>query len=119
MSLPKMVTKVYPILLPEAAWKLLGMYHVVLNRQLLESGYRQSNLAKTLGAILTQYLVANEKWIREEFYRVKAEVARDDIPRFYDSDQLARIETASATEIPNALRIGWSGRVKRANGRAA
>lgn len=112
----RLFTKTLPIPMPESSWKLLGMYLAVMNYRLLERKRPQANLSKTIGAIVTQYLVQHEQWIREEFYRVKADVwNRGTVARFFDADQLADIESASASEIPDAVRIGW----RRRHGRAA
>lgn len=110
----KLFIKWLPVPIPERMWKLLGMYLVVMNHRLLQEKKPQVNLSKTIGAILTQYLVQHEQWIREEFYRVRNEVWATPLPRFFTADQLAEIESASAPQIPDAVRIGWRDRRGRA-----
>ena len=110
-----MFAKTLPIPMPEGAWKLLGMYLAIMNYRLLEQGSRQINLSKTFGAIVTQYLVQHEEWIRQEFYRVRTTVwAKGTIHRYFDDEQLEAIESAKASEIPDAVRIGWWDRHSRA-----
>ena len=110
----KFFTKVLPIPLPDSSWKLLAMYLVVMNHRLLQRKKSQANLNKTIGAIVTQFLVQHEQWIQQEFYRVRSEVWRKPLPRFFSPEQLAQIESASAAQIPDAVRIGWRDRHGRA-----
>ncbi len=111
----KLFTKIYPIPMPESAWKLLGMYLAVMNYRLLKQGAAQVNMPKLIGATLTRYVLEHEQWIRREFYSVKQELLRTGpVPRFFSSEQLEALESASASEIPNAVRIGWRGRQRAA-----
>lgn len=110
----KLFTKLMPIPMPESAWKLLGMYVVVMNYYLLQQKSPQVNLSKIVGAVLTQYVVHHERWIREEFYKIRGELWVKPLHRFFNADQLAAIESASASQIPNAVRIGWDDRYGRA-----
>lgn len=111
----ELFTKIWPVPMPESAWKLLGMYLAVMNYRLLQQGSRQGNMPKLIGAILTRYVVEHEQWIREEFYRVKREVIQaGTVPRFFSPDQLDALESASASQIPDAVRIGWRDRERAA-----
>lgn len=90
------------------------MYLVVMDYKLLKQGNRQTNLSTLLGAIITQFLTANERWIQEEFYRVKQRVVTEGvIPRFFDLDQLTEIEATSGADISELVRIGWNERRRK------
>lgn len=116
----KLFTKVYPLMMPEGCWKLLIKYLVWLDYRLYQEGKPMLNMPKLIGGIIAQHLLDRRDEIQAHFYGIQAEILRrGELPRFFSAAQLARIDTATAAEIPDLCRIGWRDRKRRAKGEAA
>jgi hypothetical protein len=104
----KFFTQPYPIPMPEGAWRLLKMYMVVLRFRQVKRRERQVNTSKLIGGIIAWYVLAHERWIRNEWAKVRAELVRTGPhPRFFSLEDLDRIETATAAEVSKPMGAGW------------
>lgn len=100
------MTKLYPISMPAAAWRLLTMYHVVLTHKQTKIGSPRFNLARLIGGIVAWYVFQRAGWIREQFMSVEAEQLHGHpLAGSYSPEKLATIRSAPASELVDAVKL--------------
>jgi hypothetical protein len=96
--------------MPEASWKLLVMYLVVLRHQQKKNG-RRLGINKLIGGIVAWHVQQQKEWIREEFFKIlKTSICSGTLPGLLAREQLEAIAAAEGPDIPDLVRTGGCGR---------
>lgn len=99
-----------PLTLPIVCWRLLGMYLVGVNRDVLEKDLSQGNWKDLIESLLEEFTVQNAQSIRGRFDEIQLELHKRAIPRFFSLDQLIAIANAEPADIPGVFSISKKGR---------